>query len=146
MFFHDNPLALPPTAIKHVQDLNTGWAYTETYEALITHPDKQILLPVIFYIDGAVTRQFVDLPITAVKISLGIFARRAHDKDHCWQTLSYIPSYNKHVSRGHRLMIESKHMDTVINCPNAPNDGGKIANNEVPKAQDLHAILHVILA
>ena len=77
MFHGDNPLNGPPKKVKHVKDLNTGRAYTETYKVMINDPTKQILLPVIFYIDGANTGQFVDLPITAVRISLGIFSRKA---------------------------------------------------------------------
>ena len=63
---------------------------------MIKHPHKQILLHVIFYINGANTGQFVDLPLTAVKISLGIFMRKARDKDYMWGTLGYIPAYSKH--------------------------------------------------
>ena len=82
--FHDNnPLNSPPNDIKYVKDLNTGRAHTETHKVLINDPTKQILLPVIFYIDGANTGQFVDLPMTAVRISLGIFSRKAHDEDYC---------------------------------------------------------------
>ena len=145
LFFDNNPLSPPPDKLKYVQDLNTGRAYTETYEQLITDSTKQILLPVIFYIDGANTGQFVDLPITAVKISLGIFSRKARDMDYCWRTLGYIPAHNKHVSRGERLMIDTGHLETVTQFPNAPHNGGGIANNDVSKAQDLHAILRVIL-
>ena len=57
-------------------------AFTETYKDLITKPDKQVLLPVIFYIDAANTGHFADLPITAVKFSLGIFTRKARDNVH----------------------------------------------------------------
>ena len=84
---------------------------------MIKHPHKQILLPVIFYIDGANTGQFVDLPLTAVKISLGMFTRKARDKDYMWGTLGYIPAYSKHLSRGQCLFVESHHMDSVVAFP-----------------------------
>ena len=73
LFFGNNPFQGPPSNLNYVQDLNTGRAYVATHKKLIKHPHKQILLPVIFYIDGANTGQFVDLPLTAVKISLRIF-------------------------------------------------------------------------
>jgi hypothetical protein len=60
----------------------------------------QILLPVIFYIDAATTGQFADLPVTAVKFSLGIFTRLARQKEYCWQILGYIPAITKHKSKG----------------------------------------------
>ena len=73
LFFGNNPFQGPPSNLNYVQDLNTGRAYIATYKKMIKHPHKQILLPVIFYINGANTGQFVDLPLTAVKILLRIF-------------------------------------------------------------------------
>ena len=104
LFFGDDPLGSPPDKLNFVEDLNTGSAYRRTWQKLITKPGKQILLPVIFYIDAANTGHFADLPITAVKISLGIFTRKARDKDHFWRILGYIPAVSKHKSRGRRGM------------------------------------------
>ena len=81
-FIDDNPFSPPPNKFTTIGNLNTGRAYRKTYKKLITDPARQVLLPVIFYIDGATTGQFVDLPITAVQISLGIFTRKARDKPH----------------------------------------------------------------
>ena len=144
-FFDDNPFQPPPTGLNHVQDLNTGLAYTETYKKLIKNPEKQILLPVIFHIDGANTGQFVDLPLTAVKMSLGIFTCKARDKAHLWGTLGCIPAYSHHISKGNRLFMESGHMDSVIAFPTAGCKEGQNINTEMPKAQDLHTILDKIL-
>ena len=58
MFFDNDPLAAPPDTLDCVGDLNTGLACTETYRKLVTKKDKQVLLPVIFYIDGAVAGHF----------------------------------------------------------------------------------------
>ena len=84
LFFGDDPLAPPPPQLNMVKDLNTGRAYLKTYQQLITRPGKQVLLPVIFYIDAATTGQFADLPVTAVKFSLGIFTRLARQNEYCW--------------------------------------------------------------
>ena len=83
----NNPLSLPPDQINYLQDLNTGNAYVKTYCKLIRKLGKQVLLLVIFYIDGATTGQFADLFVTAVKFSLGIFIQMARQKDYCWRTL-----------------------------------------------------------
>ena len=61
LFFQDDPFAAPPKNLNYIADLNTGESYTKTYEKLITKPGKQVLLPVIFYIDGANTGHFADL-------------------------------------------------------------------------------------
>ena len=73
-FFNDDPLAPPPETVTKLGDLNTGDAYLKTYKKLIRKPN-QVLLPICLYIDGAVTGQFSDLPVTPVKIALGIHKR-----------------------------------------------------------------------
>ena len=80
MFFGDDPLAPPPDNLRYVKDLNTGHAYRKTFAKLIKNVGKQVLLLVIFYIDGANTRHFADLPVTAVKFSLGIFTCKARNE------------------------------------------------------------------
>ena len=70
LFFGNDPLQPPPETLNYVGDLNTGRSYTETYKQLITKPGKQVLLPVIFYIDGANTGQFSDLPDTREESTL----------------------------------------------------------------------------
>ena len=124
----------------------TGHAHVVTYKKMIKHPHKQILLPVMFYIDGANTGQFVDLPLTAVKISLGIFARKARDKDHMWGALGYIPAYSKHLSRGQCLFVESHHMDSIVASPLADQTAGGNPIKTIPKAQDLHCMLQKVFA
>ena len=100
IFFGNDPLAPPPAQLNMIKDLNTGKAYLKTYQKLITKLGKQVLLPVIFYIDAATTGQFADLPVTAVKFSLGIFTRLARQKEYCWRILGYIPAITKHKSKG----------------------------------------------
>jgi len=73
-----------------------------------------VLLPVIFYIDGASTGQFVDLPITAMKFTLGIFNRKAREKPHMWRTLGYVPKIVTQKSLGRRMWFESGHVDSVL--------------------------------
>ena len=139
LFFGDNPHSPPPEKLNYIEDLNTGKAYLKTYNKLIVDPSKQVLLPVIFYIDGANTGQFADLPVTAVKFSLGIFTRKARDKDYCWRILGYIPAVNKHKSKGRRFMKESGHVDSLLTQNNLPEDVGLEDNESVSKAQDLLA-------
>ena len=137
LFWNNDPFSGPPDQIDTIGDLNTGNAYVQSYKRLI-RGDKQVLLPVLFYIDGANTGHFVDLPITAVKISLGIFTQKARDKDYMWQTLGYIPAVDKYKHGGTRMVRQSGHLDAVL-VNNA---------NFTPtacKAQDLHTMLDVVL-
>ncbi len=82
IFAGTSPFERPSTRNNVSSDPNTGNTCTEAHEKLIHDPKKQILLPVIFHIDGACTGQFVDLPVTAVRIGLGMFTRVARDKEH----------------------------------------------------------------
>ena len=87
LHFDNDPLAPPPKDLDYVADINTGASYLETYKKLIKNPKKQMLVPIILYIDGAVTGQFDKLQIEALKMTLGIFNRRARDREYAWRTL-----------------------------------------------------------
>ena len=89
-FFNDDPLAPPPNDLDYIGNNNTGLAHRQTYEQMIKLPNQQ-LIGVIFYIDGATTGHFADLPVTAVKLSLNIFTREARLKEHMWAILGYLP-------------------------------------------------------
>ena len=88
----NDPFAPPPADLDYIADLNTGKSYIETWKKLVTKPGKQILCPLLLYIDGAATGQFVDLPIAAVKIALGVHTRVAREKPYLWGTLGYLPT------------------------------------------------------
>jgi len=145
LFFGNDPLSAPPDQLNYLQDLNTGDAYLKTYEKLIKKPGKQVLLPVIFYIDGATTGQFADLEVTAVKFSLGIFTRVARQKDYFWRTLGYIPSITKHKSKSKRILADSRHDEGQILETDLQVDEGLPDDADVSKAQDFHTIKTSIL-
>ena len=77
IFFNNDPFQPPPEEVTAIKDLNTGQSYRQTYARLVQNRPNHILLPALFYMDGANAGHFVDLPLTAVKISLGIFSRKA---------------------------------------------------------------------
>lgn len=148
LFFNNDPRSSPPDdkEFEYIGDINTGLAYTETYKMLITKPGEQVLLPIIIYLDAAATGQFADLPVTALKFTLGIFNRKAREKPHLWRTLGYLPKISKNRSRGRRKLLESGHVDAMIQHRNMLEGEGNIAGgtDENP-AQDLHTMLAEIL-
>ena len=79
----------------------------------ITKPN-QVPLGIIFYIDGAMTGQFSDLPITALKISLSIHNREARDHEWAWREIAWIPQVlrKQKAARGKKLVKESKHLES----------------------------------
>ena len=82
--------------------------------------------------DGANVGQFVDLPLTAVKISLGIFSQKAREKDHFWKTLGFIPSYSPDSSHSGRSLTETHHMDRESFDEDFENEEG-LGPNEATK-------------
>ena len=154
LFFGDDPLAPPPEKVTYLSDLNTGDAYLKSYEKMITH-DRQVLLPVPIYIDGAVTGQFTDLPVTAVKMALGIHSREARDRQYAWRELGFIPVVRKDPARGKKIFQESGHLDShdVIVLegegdadPEASDsDQDETEEDGAVKAQDFHTMLKTIL-
>ena len=146
LWFEDDPFAPPPEYLDYIADLNTGKSYLETYKKLITRPGQQILMPTPLYIDGAATGHFVDLPITPVKIALGIHTRKAREKAHFWATLGYIPSPTKIKSKAKRQLVNSGHADGTISYHQMLENEGQVGGSTHHPAQDLHAMLDVILA
>jgi len=153
-FFNDDPLAPPPESSDIIGNCNTGSAFRDTYKALVKEPGQQ-LVGVLYYIDGAVTGQFSDLPVTAVKISLSIFTRKARLRPDMWATLGYLPHVKISKGRGKKLFVDSGHMEAddlhmmdgegeQIDVDGNISDDSDVGLTEI-KAQDFHFMLSVIL-
>jgi len=161
-FFDDDPLAAPQD-LDYVEDMITGKAFSDTYDALIDGDDpkegggggNKQLLGVIFYIDGAVTGQFANLPVTILKLSLTIFNREARMKDYCWANLGYVPYVKISEGRGKKIFKESLHMEAQA-IEIMEGEGGNVEGDDqstdsaeedgiVVKAQDFHTMLSIIL-
>jgi hypothetical protein len=66
------------------------------------------------YIDGAVTGQFANLPVTALKIALGIHTQKHRGKDVAWRMLGYVTTPSKASSRGKHMFHTSGHIDSQL--------------------------------
>ena len=154
IWFNDDPLAPPPEEeLDYIGDCKTGDAYRQTHKVLIKGPNEQ-LIGAIFYIDGTVTGQFSDLPVTSLKISLDCFTREARTKPHMWVELGWVPIIKKAEGRGKKLLKESQHLDAEdINI--FDGEGEEVEGEEddydpdegtsPTKAQDFHHMLAIIL-
>ena len=162
LFTNKNPFAPPPDQVQYLEDLNTGAAYLKTYKDLIKKPN-QVLLMVVLYIDGATTGQFTNLPVTALKISLGFHTREARDKNKAWREMGWIPQVRKSKARGKKLVKESGHLESqdvfVVDGEgdtdsdreeqdqdaHAGDSSSEDEDTQV-KAQDFHTMLATVLA
>lgn len=111
LFFNDDPFAPPPKQFTTVGDINTGLAYRKSYDELITIPNRQVLLPIIWYLDGAVTGMYDHLPIEALKFTVGILNSRARDKAFVWKNLGYVTKFLGEETEAKDIVRESSHMD-----------------------------------
>jgi hypothetical protein len=152
-WFKDDPLAPPPKEeLDYLADIKTGAAYRETHKVLIKGPNNQ-LMGGIFYIDGTVTGQFSDLPVTALKFSLDCFTREARMKPHMWVELGWVPPILKAQGRGKKLFKESQHLEAedidIFDGEGEDVEGEDETDQDegvsVIKAQDFHTMLAVIL-
>ena len=150
-FFHfdNDPLALPPYEEAIIGDIWTGEAYRETCKKLLTKPGKQMIVPIIMYIDGTATGQVVALKVEALKFTIGNLTRDARGKKHAWRTLGYVPSYLKEISRGKKIFQETGHESTCFHPLDDEEEGDKLLAgpgvSAIAKAQDWQAILSEML-
>ena len=149
-FHDDNPLAPPPKKQPTVRDLNTGKAHRSTHHLEIDKDPlkRQQLLPIIIYMDGSAITHFKDFEVTQVKISLGIFTRKARLKGYTWRTLGYVEKVHQSGGVGRDIWEESQHMETEGARPGA-DDGSSVAVElegiGKTNLQDLHAQVRAIL-
>ena len=139
-----DPFAPPPENVTHIEDINTGLAFRETYKALITKRN-QVLVALPLYIDGAVTGQFDKLQVTALKMTIGILNKKARNREHAWKTLGLVCNYTKEDSRGKKLLVESGHLAALDmrEMQEANEEEGTYTGKEEDpdKAADYHFIL-----
>ena len=150
LHFNDDPFADLPELDESLMlgDVNTGDAYRETHKRLITKPGEQMLLPIIFYIDGTATGQMVALKVEAMKFTVGILNRKARGKKCAWRTIGYVPTYLKEISRGKKIFVETGHDATAFHEEVVEDEGENPApdsQHDLNKAADWQAILSVIL-
>ena len=111
LFFNNDPFGPPPSHFSTISDINTGLAYRETHKKLIKKPGKQVLLPIIMYIDAAVTGQYDHLPIEALKFTLGIFNATTRDKDYAWRSLGYVTKFLTEETKAKSILVNSGGVD-----------------------------------
>lgn len=117
LFHENNPFNPPPSEFEHVNDINSGLSYRETYKELIEpapfaeNGRRKVLLPIIMYMDGTISGQFANLPIEQLKFTVGILNRESRNHEHAWRILGYVNNYLPEDTKAKDMMAQSKHMD-----------------------------------
>ena len=92
----DDPFT-PQTQNGILDDLNSGWWHKETSLDICTHPNRDILLPLVFFIDGTVLDKLGKLSVEPVSFTLGILNRKTRNLPQAWRTLGYIEDFSNIV-------------------------------------------------
>lgn len=74
-----------------ITELHHGKWWTQSWKSLCTEPD-QILVPIIFYMDGITIDSKSKLTLTPLNMSLGIFNTETRKKPEAWETIYFHPS------------------------------------------------------
>ena len=146
LFYDQDPFKRPPKDLEYIADCNTGRCYSETYDALIEDPEREILLPLLVASDGTALGQFSCFELTRFQIALGILTREAREKEYNWGTLGWIPNIPSDKSHGRRAFVDSGHADSSRYGAQLDHNEGLIgAKDDMHKAQDLHHMLSFVL-
>jgi uncharacterized protein Smg (DUF494 family) len=96
------------------------------------------------YLDGANTGQMKNMPITALKMTLGIFTRKYRDLDDAWRVLGHVHHVSKNQARAQKIFKMSKHIDAGLQVDPDELDS-KLPKDIAGPSKDLHKMLDVIL-
>jgi len=88
------PFMSPHTPISQ---LHHGWWWSETMDELCTE-DRDILVPIICYMDGVSTDNNGRLPVTPLNITLGIYDTETRRKPAAWSTILLYPNDDSEAS------------------------------------------------
>ncbi|NJO65564.1 MAG: hypothetical protein HC836_47990 [Richelia sp. RM2_1_2] len=121
LIFKDNPLEDPFARESNpcINDINDGQCYIEAYRRYCQDPSKDVLCPLIFFIDKTHVDVRGNQTLEPVSFTLGIFNQATRNRDDAWRIIGYVPSSDLYATKG---------------------------TSSSQKYQDYHAILCVIFA
>jgi hypothetical protein len=79
-----------PTANSPIDDVNTGDVWFNAYSHYVDPANKELLCPIIFFIDKTHTDKNGRLCIEQVRFTLGIFKRSIRNQSRAWRAIGYI--------------------------------------------------------
>ena len=91
----ENIFKLPNTN-DMLSDINTGSVYRQAYNTYIKNPNREILCPIIFFIDKMHTDVKGRLCLEQIRFTLRIFKEELWHRPEFWRTLGYILD-QKHI-------------------------------------------------
>ncbi|CAB9528701.1 unknown protein [Seminavis robusta] len=140
---------------KDLDSAEYGGGYREAVKTYKKGIKKRVVLPIVLYIDGADTGAMKSMPVTAVKMALGIHTRKYRDQDQAWRVLGFVASAKKAKAKGGKILKQSGHVaaqqatssssSTALEEDDDDEEESKKVADDQGKPADFHAMLDVIL-
>ena len=89
----DDPFAIKPK--EYFDDLDQSGIYIKTNEDIIHDRDKELLVPLIVYLDETFLDTFSKLVLHPVVITLGLFNRSTRNLSMSWRSIGYLPNFDE---------------------------------------------------
>ena len=120
--YYRNPRLIDsiPKSERTYHDIHTGWWFKNAFQKHCTDV-RDVLCPVILFIDGTAIDPVGKLKLEAIMLTLGIFTREMRNKAEAWRLLGFICD------------------------PNKENLGNDKYSNQVEKRTDYHYIVGDLL-
>ena len=135
LFPSDDPFGEPPRQFKVVGDIVDSRAYRLGYKSYIKVKGRDVLCPIILYIDKTTLDTPGRLTLEPVYFTLGIWKRHVRNRPEAWRPLGYLTTSNKrHRAGGSDIAVEEQ-------C--SRNREGM--SEAAMKVQDYHSMLEVVL-
>ena len=75
-------------------DIDSGVLWSEGWSRYCDSNKKEVLCPILFFIDKTHTDVQGKLSLEPVCFTLGIFNRKTRNKSHAWRTIGYVPNFD----------------------------------------------------
>lgn len=98
-----------------ISELHHGKWWSETWKAQCTPDSSEILVPIIFYMDGISLDARGRLSLTPLNMTLGIFNIETRIKSEAWETIYFHPDYEFEASHHSRFPSGQESMQNLHN-------------------------------
>ena len=95
----DDPLSMYWPPDNKLGEAHSGRRYHDLYEQLITDPKRQLLVPIIMYLDGTPIDSKGHIDVCPVSITTSLFTEKARRDHKFWKVLGYAPDLMRKRSK-----------------------------------------------
>ena len=78
-----------------IDDIHTGQWYKDTHKNMINNVNKEILCPIILFIDGVSIDSIGRMSLEPISFTLGWLSKKRRNMKGSWRVLGYIPDIEK---------------------------------------------------